>query len=329
VRVRVAVGAGEAVGCGGEVGVQRSGIATAWVSGRTQPATQAGRGEPVGLFLGVEAGQESQADGAVQGGEQPDSAGEDVFEVLTQLVGHRDPVSDEVFAGPAGGAQRGGGRGVRGERPQSSAVGAQRVSQHERVEPVVFVAGRTVATAQILQLVRADHHHGAPGLDKRIDDGTVGAFDTDLADAALSQQAQQGPQPSGAVFDHAAVDLTTTGIDDRHGMVVAGPVNSARHVVSRFLRQGGWGRIHHSLLAARPSGEAPAFRGRDVTAASLTDRRSPAHSPVDGRHAPGYRPVSQNSSWTSTRPALAAMTSRHLGCIEAPSRSSDTGIVHQ
>ena len=41
------------------------------------------------------------------------------------------------------------------------------------------------------------------------------------------------------------------------------------------------------------------MRCRDAAAGSLTDRRSVALSPVDGRHVPGNRQISQNSCWTS------------------------------
>jgi hypothetical protein len=37
------------------------------------------------------------------------------------------------------------------------------------------------------------------------------------------------------------------------------------------------------------------MRCQDAAAGSLTDRRSVALSPVDGRHVPGNRQVSQNS----------------------------------
>jgi transposase-like protein len=47
----------------------------------------------------------------------------------------------QVLAGPAGLAQRDGGRAVRGQRPQPGPVGAQHVGQHECVEPVVFITG--------------------------------------------------------------------------------------------------------------------------------------------------------------------------------------------
>src|SRR5450631_1211698 len=50
--------------------------------------------------------------------------------------------------------------GVSGCQP--GAVGAQGVGEHVGVEAVVFVAGRAVAAAQVLDRVRADHHHGDP-----------------------------------------------------------------------------------------------------------------------------------------------------------------------
>lgn len=71
------------------------------------------------------------------------------------------------------------------------------------------------------------------------------------------------------------------------------------------------------------------MRCRDAAAGSLTDRRSVALSPVDGRHAPGNRQASQNSYWTSGRQASGAMTWRHLGCISNPSKIADTRMVHQ
>jgi hypothetical protein len=42
------------------------------------------------------------------------------------------------------------------------------------------------------------------------------------------------------------------------------------------------------------------MRCRDAAAGSLTDRRSKALSPVDGRHVPGNHQASQISCWTST-----------------------------
>jgi len=82
--------------------------------------------------------------------------------VGAQLAGEGDPVADEVFAGPAGAAQGYGGRAIRRQGRQPGPVGAQRAGQDVSVEAVVFAAGRGVAAAQVLDLIRADHHHGDP-----------------------------------------------------------------------------------------------------------------------------------------------------------------------
>lgn len=64
-------------------------------------------------------------------------------------------------------------------------------------------------------------------------------------------------------------------------------------------------------------------------ASPLTDRRSSAHSPVDGRHAPGDHRVPQISCWTSLCQASRAVTRWRLGCISDPSKITDTRMVHQ
>ena len=176
-----AVGSGGAAWCAGEPAVEHRRVGAAAVADAGQPGGQAFGREPVGAVLAVEAGQERQADRAVEVGEQADRAGEHDLQVRAQLVGHRDPVGDEVFAGAAGLAQGDGGRGVGQQRVQPGAVGAQGVGEHERVEPVVFVAGRTVASAQVLDLVGADHHDGDTGVEQGVDHRSVRAFDRDLA----------------------------------------------------------------------------------------------------------------------------------------------------
>src|SRR3979411_1506429 len=227
----------------------------------------------------------------------------------------RQAVRSAVVGGGAGGAGggRGGGGGGGARGPQSGAVGAQGVGQHEGVESVVLVAGRAVAAAQVLELVGADHHHGDTGGEQRVDDGAVGTFDGHLADPGTGQQRRQCSQSRSTVFDGASVDLDAAVVDDRYRVIITGPINSTGQSVDGFRRQDGWGILHHSLLAASPSGEAPKLRCQGVAAGSLTVRRSMALSPVDGRHTPGNRRVPRNSSWTSMRQALVAVTRRHLG----------------
>jgi hypothetical protein len=265
----------------------------------------------------------------VQVGEQPDRAGEGGLQVGAQLVGQRDPVADEVLAGPAGRPQHHRRGRVRGQRAQPGPIGAQRVGEHVGVEAVVLVAGRAVAAAQVLQLVRADHDHGQRGLEQRRHHRAVGPLDGDLAHAELAQPAQQGAQAGVGVLDGEPFDLAPGAVDDADRVVVAGPVDPARQPVGRCRRQGGWGRLHHSLLAASPVGRHPHVRCRDAAAGSLTVRRSVALSPVDGRRVPGDHRISQNSRWTSKRQASRAMTRWHLGCIGDPSEVTDRKRVHQ
>ena len=266
------------------------------------------------------------------------------MQVFAQLVGHTHAVGDEVLAGAAGSAQRDGGRTVGGQRAQAGAVGAQGVSEHEGIEAVVFVAGRTVASAQVLDLVGADDHDGQATVEQRVDHRAVGAFDRDLVDTMLGEQPQQATQAGIAVLDGLSNDLPTSSIDDGHGVIVAGPVDASGQTVGWLVGQGIWGTLQDSLLAAEPSGEAPDFRCQNVTAASLTDRRSPAHSPVDGRHAletAGPRKTHAGRQWRQASRAMAQQPPRvhrqsirdhrHTGWCTSkpPEKITDTPMVHQ
>ena len=232
--------------------------------------------------------------GAVQLVEQADRAGEGGFEVGAQLVAYRDPVADQVLAGPAGLAQGDGGRGVRQQRAQPGPVGAQRIGQHERVEPVVLVTRRPVPRPQVLHLARGDHHHRHPGIEQGIDDRPVTALDRGLARPRRAQPADQLRQPGrGVLHDEPGHDLTRR-IDHAHGVIGAGPVDSRGHAARRRRGQRQAGILHDSLLAASPVGRHPVIRCRDAAACPLTDRRSAALSPVDGRRVPGNRQVPQN-----------------------------------
>ena len=154
------MGLGGGVVAGGPAGrvqeplVQHGGVGAAGVALLGQPVAQPLGGEPVGAVLGVEAGQEREADLGVDVFEQADGAGQDVAQVRAELVGRGDTVFDQVLAGTAGTAQGDGGLGVGDQRSEPGPVGAQGVGQHVGVEPVVLVAGRAVAAAQVLDLVR-------------------------------------------------------------------------------------------------------------------------------------------------------------------------------
>jgi hypothetical protein len=260
---------------------------------------------------------------------QTDRAGEHDFQVRAQLVGHGDSMGDEVFAGAAGVAQGDGGRGVGQQRVQPCSVGAQGVGKHERVEPVVFVAGRAVASAQVLDLVGADHHDRDTGVEQGVHHRPVRAFDRDLPHAGARQHGEQLAQSGGVVFDRGSHDFAAAAIDDRHRVIITGPVDSACDAVGGFRRQGTSGRLHNSLLAASPSGEAPSCgTGARLLVRSLfgARRRSALSTVGVPRVNAGLR---RTHSGHNRCRASRAITQRHLRCIGDPLKITDTRMVHQ
>jgi len=240
-------------------------------------------------------------------------------------------VADQVLACPAGGAQGHRGRTVGDERAQPGPVGAEGVGEDEGVEAVVLVAGRTVAGAEVLELVGADDDDGQAILEERFDDRAVGTFDGDLVGAPLGEAADQVADAGGGVGHGEPLDHPAVGVDDGDSVVVASPVHAGGAVAwprcgKSVLRR----MLHVSLLAASSSGEAPFLRYRDAAAGSLTVRRSMALSPIDGRRVPGNHQASQNSPRTSRRRASRAMAWWHLGGIGShPIAATDTRMVHQ
>jgi hypothetical protein len=160
--------------------------------------------------------------------------------VGAELVGEGDPVADQIFAGPAGAAQGEGGVAVRGQWDEPGPVGAEGVGENERVEPVVLAARGAVAAAQILQLVRRDHHHGDAPVEQSLHDRSIGPLDRDLVRAMPGQQVEQLAQPGGAVLDGSPVDLAAPVVDNRHDMIITGPVHAGGHTVERLVGQCCW-----------------------------------------------------------------------------------------
>ena len=107
----------------------------------------------------------AQADRRVDVLEQPDHAGEHQLQVRAQLVGQPDPRRDQSRRARHVIRRLTVCVGVRFQRAQPSPVGAQRVGQHERVEPVVLVTGRAVPAAQVLAAaaVRSRTRSARPG----------------------------------------------------------------------------------------------------------------------------------------------------------------------
>ena len=134
-------------------------------------------------------------------GEQRRGAREHDFQVGAQLVGYGDPVAGQVPAGPHRGAQGGGLVAVAFQGAQPACVGADHVGQHVGAGPVVFVAGRPVAAAQVLDLACRDDEHGQPGRQQRVHDWPVAALDAGLPRPGGQQPGGQLPQPGRVVAD--------------------------------------------------------------------------------------------------------------------------------
>ena len=88
----------------------------------------------------------------------------------------------QVPACPYRHPQRDGRGRVGDQRPQPGPVRAQRVGQHERIEPVVLGAGGAEPRPQVLHLPGGDHHHRQAGGQQGIDQRAVAPLDGDLGD---------------------------------------------------------------------------------------------------------------------------------------------------
>jgi hypothetical protein len=265
-----------------------------------------------------------RTDVGVDVGEQPDRGGEHDLQVGAQLVGHRDPVGDQIAPRSHTLAQRGGGRGVDQQRAQPAPVGAHDIGQHVGVEAVVLVPGRAVAAAQVLELAGRDDVDDQPGRAQRVHDRAVGAFDPDLGHAGGEQLADQGAQPGRVMGDREPVGLLAVGVDDRDGVIVGGPV----HPGGGSRRLGCIGDTHCCLLAVGAVGRHPVVPGRGSR--SLTDRHSMVHSPVASRRVLGHR-TSRNSSWTSRVERAGRWPGGDLRCARILDQQpgSDVRRVHQ
>jgi hypothetical protein len=286
--------------------------------------------EPVGAVLAVETFEETQADRAVDFGEEAYGTWEGSLKMGSQLVGQGDAVSDQVLASSTRRPQSHRGRAIGAERLEPSPVGAQCVSKDEGVEAVVLVARRAVAGAEVLQLVGTDDDDSQRGLEQDVDDWTVRPLNSDLDDPELAELANEVAQTSGRVSDSESLNDLASGGDHRDRVVVPSPVHSGSPASPPGSSKGFvWCMLHVSLLAASSSGEAPYPWCRDAAAGSLTVRRSVALSPVDGPRIPGNHRSSRNSCWTSRRRASGAMARWHLGGTGSLGRATGKERVHQ
>jgi len=190
-----------------------------------------------GGVLAAEPGQERQADRAVQVVEQPGSGGERHGQVRAQLVAGRHAVPHQVPAGPHRHPQRDGRWRIGDQRPQPRPVRAQRVRQHERIEPVVLGAGRAEPRPQVLHLPGGDHHHGQACGQQGIDERTVAALDGDLDDLIPAQPSDQRGDPGLVVRGGEPIRHPPGHVHHARGVISGGPVDPGAHAASRDIGQ--------------------------------------------------------------------------------------------
>jgi hypothetical protein len=147
------------------------------------------------------------------------------------------------------------------------------------VRAVGLVAGQSIALPQGLDRPAGHDHHTEVGLEQRVDHRPVGTLDGHAVDTVFAQAPTELVEPFGTVLDVELVDQVPVAVDDRHGMRVGRPVDTAKV---------DGGILHVSLLAAYSVGKHPVVQGR--VSRSLTDRRSGALSPIASRHVLGRRP---------------------------------------
>ena len=270
-----AVPAGGAGRRGVQPGVQHAGRgrAPAHRDGR-QPRADRLLIQPGGRVLAAEPGQERQADRAVQVVEQRGPGRERDGQAGAQLVAGRHPVRHQVPAGPHRHPQRDGRGRVGDQRPQPGPVRAQRVRQHERIEPVVLGAGGAEPRPQVPHLPGGDHHHRQARAQQGIDQRAVAPLDGDLGEVAPAQPGDQRGDPGLVTRGGEPVRDPAGQAGHARGVIGGGPVDPGAHAARRDIGQNqGQGILHHSLLAASPAGRHPCPRTRDARR-QLTVRRS-------------------------------------------------------
>jgi hypothetical protein len=318
-----AVFAGGAAGRGTDACVQHGRVGAAAVADAGQPGGQASGREPVEGVLGGEAGEECAADRRVDVAEQVHHGGQCGLKVRPELVGHRDPVGDQVFTGPAQLPQCDGRFTVDNERGEPAPIGAHGVGQYVGVESVVLVPGRSVTAPQRLDLRRWNYVDGAAGGEQRVDDRPVRALDAHRVHAMAVQQLDQPAQTDLGIPQRRSGHRLPVAVDDADRVVVLGPVHTRR---VRSRRPGRVGHTHSCLSAALSVGKHLADPGHHCRL--LIERRSPvqaaAHSPVADRGAPGRR-ASQNSCWTSKIERAGRWPDGHR-CARTLNGSSDTRV---
>ncbi len=289
-----AVSSGRPVGGGLQPGVQLPGPESFPPAGqRAQPRRQVFLAQLASRVLRLEAGQERQADLAIQVRQLPGGTGERHGEVGAQLVARRDPVrsrsrrartaaGNAVVAGVSTASGRSRARSVRSASASTNASHRSSLASADPYRERRFFICREVVTTTV-----SPASSSAPSLRSIAASLTPAARSPAISlpmPARGCSTANGGarlgltrPRP-GHGDGEPGTDLAG-GIHDADGMIGAAPVDSGGQPARRCFRQNpNLGILHHSLLAAYPVGRHPYSRSRDACR-QLTVRRLKARRP--------------------------------------------------
>ena len=257
------------------------------------------------------AAEERQCDRGLHVGEDGLGAGPVHVQQGAELVGRGHPHLDQVAAGADGGAHRLGLVAERGGDPESVLAQAQVLGDHQRVAGVGLRPGDDLPVTPGLDRVGADRDHGVAGFEQRVDQASVGPFDTDRDIDALpetSEPADQVGEPVGGVGDREPGLHPAGVVQDAHGVGLRGPVDpdvEQREWCGQEIRHG------FSFSWQRRPGEEAACR-------AVTDWRSVAR-PSDA----GSQPRQSRGRRCHAGPRGATNPGRHLD----PRRVLTTSII--
>ena len=229
-------------------------------------------GEEAGQALGTEASgrfgrrialEEGERDRAGDVGEDHGGARPEARQQSGQLVRQRDPGLDQVVAATDQAAQGLDGVGLRLERPQAVAVGAQDVGRDVGIARVALGRDRPVARSARLDHVGMDRGDDEVGLDQGVDQKSGRPSDGNRKRArwtVLAQARDQSCQTLTAVADLEPIQRFALSVDHADGVRTTTPVDADQRPHRLISRA--WCRIPTAgspggMLIDRRSGRRP------------------------------------------------------------------------
>ena len=156
--------------------------------------------------------------------------GKTAFQLGGELVDQPDAGLDQLLAGPGQGAQHLGGVAVLGQRGEPVPVGAQHVGEQVGIAGVGLGAGAGVAGAQSLDLAWGDHHDPQAGVEQRLDQRAVAAFDRHPCTLSLVSRLTRPVKVLPVLGISNRARIVAVVVDDADHVGLAGPVDAGEQL---------------------------------------------------------------------------------------------------